>query len=316
MTVVAYHLETHRNPRQIERLVATLHRWAPDSPIVVSHDRNSEPLNEGAIERNGGVVLPASGGYSDMSHSRRWLSTVEWLEKHDVAYDWLSNLSGQDYPIRPLDQVHRELSESDADAFVETFDVFDEGETPWGTARGRTRYTFHHRRLGRLSRTQRQVLRPLQVVNRVQPWFRVTTATGLTVGRRVDAPWGGDLQLRGGSFFTTLRHRAVQHVRRFVDERHDVVDFLDGALAPAEVFFQTALFNGSGDPLAITNDCRRYFDFSETRLNHPRTLTRDDLPRVFASGKDFARKFDASQDVGLLDAVDTHLEQIAAGAVG
>lgn len=314
MNQVIYHLETHRQPRQVERLAATLLRLAPDCLVVINHDERSEPLDVWALDRLGVVVQYATGGYSDMSHARRWLQTVRWLRAEGVQYEWLSNLSGQDYPVRPLEQVHADLADTTADAFMETFDVFDPEQTPWGISRGTTRYRFRHTRLGRLSHQQKVVLRPLQVVNRVQPWVRLTTATGLTVGRRVDAPWGRDIQLFGGSFFTTLRRSAVDEVLAFVKGRPEIVSFLDGALAPAEVFFQTAL--GGATELRIENDCRRYFDFAQTKFNHSRTLTREDLPAVFASGKDFARKFDLSVDPRSLDLVDSHLERVAAGAVG
>jgi hypothetical protein len=289
--------------------------WAPDAVVVINHDERSEPLDVQALGKLGAVVQHAPGGYSDMSHARRWLQTVEWLMNEGVEFDWLSNLSGQDYPLRPLDQVHAELGASSADAYLEMFKVFDPSSTPWGLARGTTRYTFRHRRICRLRQEQMAVLRPLQVVNRLQPWFRMTTATGLTFGLRAAAPWGDDLTLYGGSFFTTLRRSAIDHVRTFVKSEPEVMEFLDGALAPAEVFFQTALGWNTGE-LRIVNDCRRYFDFSNTRFNHPRTLVSADLPQVFASGKDFARKFDHETDSATLDAIDAHLERVAAEAVG
>ena len=89
---------------------------------------------------------------------------------------------------------------------------------------------------------------------------------------------------------------------------------LAGSLAPAEVFFQTAIENQPGPRLRVTNDCRRYFDFSHTRLNRPKTLTSEDLPAVFASGMDFARKFDETVDGLVLDRVDQHLQRVSTGA--
>ncbi len=315
MTTVAYHLETHRNPRQVERLVRTLFRWAPDAVVVINHDERSAPLDVPALTKLGAVVHHAPGGYSDMSHARRWLHTVDWLMDEGVEFDWLSNLSGQDYPLRPLGQIHAELGASTAHAYLEMFEVFDPSSTPWGLARGNTRYNFQHRRMCRLNQGQMTLLRPLQVVNRLQPWFRMTTATGLTFGMRAAAPWGEELTLYGGSFFTTLSRPAIDHVRTFAKSEPEVMEFLGGALAPAEVFFQTALGWNRGD-LRIVNDCRRFFDFSNTRFNHPRTLVSADLDRVLGSGKDFARKFDHETDSGTLDAIDAHLERVAAEAVG
>jgi hypothetical protein len=301
---VAYHLETHRNPAQVERLIRRLREQSPSSPIVVNHDVRAEPLDRAGLERRWDVVvIDGEGGYSDLSHARRWLQTVAWLDEHGVAYDWLSNLSGQCYPVRSLAAVHAELGETDADAFIETFDTGDPLVSTWGLRLADTRYRFAHRRVTALSTTQMKVLRPVQAVNRVQPWVRVTTATGLTVGRRVSqTPFDDELVLRGGSFFTTLRRPAVEHVVRFTVERADVMSHLATCLAPSEVVFQTAL--GASDSLRVVNDCRRYFDFSRTRYNRPRTLDLTDLPKVLASGKDFARKLDLDRDPELFDLFD------------
>lgn len=313
MTVV-YHVETHRNPRQIERLVRTLVRGAPDALVIVDHDRSFEAPDAAVLARLGAHLRLSDGGYGDMSHVRRWFATARWLASEGIEYSYLSNLTGQDYPVRPLPEIHDDLAESGVDAFIQSFAVLDADETRWGVARGRTRYEFRHRRVRRLSHRQQLAARPLQVVNLVQPWVRVTTSTGLAWGVRERAPWGDDLVLRGGSFFCTLSRAAVEAVLRFADERPDVAEFLSGSIAPDEVYIQTALgwattHDAGGRSLVVSNDCRRYFDFSESTLNHPRTFTLDDLPDVLGSDADFARKFDEARSPGVLDAVDAHLLQ-------
>jgi hypothetical protein len=127
--------------------------------------------------------------------------------------------------------------------------------------------------------------------------------------------------LKGGSFFTTLRRPAVEAVRRFVDVRSDVMAYLEGCLAPEEVFFQTALgwaaeHDREALTLVIENDCRRYFDFTHTEFNHPKTLTEDDLPLATRSGADFARKFDDAAHPGVLDRIDQLVGTGAASAAG
>jgi hypothetical protein len=313
---VVYHVETHSNPRQIERLVTTINRWVPDAVIVVNHDRRWESPRQEVLRRAGAELVLVEGGYGDMSHVKRLLQTVKWLRDDNVAFDWLSNLTGQDYPIRPLNAVHRELAASDADAFIQTFEVLNPETTHWGVARGRTRYTFQHHRFRRLTPKQQRILRPLQAVNVVQPWFRFTTSTGLAFGVRKPAPWNSELVLRGGSFFATFGRRAVDAIYEFSQARPDVGDYLAHTIAPDEVYCQTVLGSTFGRDLLVVDDCRRYFDFSESTFNHPLTFGTQDLPAVFASGADFARKFDEQANPGVLDAVDAHLEQVAAGAVG
>ena len=312
MTVV-YHVETHRNPRQIERLVRTLLRGAPDALVVVDHDRSFESPDPAVLAGLGAVLRLSDGGYGDMSHVQRWLATARWLEDEGIEYSWLSNLTGQDYPVRPMIDIHRDLAGADADAFIQTFEVMNAEQTRWGVARGRTRYEFNHHRLARLSPRGQRILRPLQVVNTVQPWVRVTTSTGFAVGLRDKAPWGEDLVLRGGSFFCTLSRLAVESVLRFAEARPEVAEHLSGSIAPDEVYLQTALgWAVDHDPLAksllIDGYCRRYFDFSESSFNHPRTFTEANVPTVLASGADFARKFDEARYPGVLDLVDAAVE--------
>ncbi len=182
--------------------------------------------------RLGAELRLSDGGYGDMTHVDRWLSTARWLEREHIDFSYLTNLTGQDYPIRPMTQIHADLDGSKTDAFIQTFSVLDPAETKWGVARGRTRYEFRHRRLGKLRPWQQWALRPVQVVNAVQPWVRITTSTGLALGRRERAPWGDDLVLRGGSFFCTLSRDAVAAVLRFADNLPDVAEFLSGVDRP------------------------------------------------------------------------------------
>jgi hypothetical protein len=139
------------------------------------------------------------------------------------------------------------------------------------------------------------------------------------MGTRATPPWGEGLVLKGGSFFCTLNERAVNAVLRFTDARPDVGDFLSACIAPDEVYIQTALgWAIEHDPefasLRVGNDCRRYFDFSASRQNHPKTLSEADLPVVVASGADFARKFDDAATPGILDRVDELLYAATAAA--
>jgi len=148
---VVYHVETHRNPRQIERLARALLVRTPDAVVVIDHDKRFEGPDRRVLDKLGAHLRLSDGGYGDMSHVYRWMQTAEWLASENISYTWMSNLTGQDYPIRPLDRVHAELAASPADAYIQTFDVLDADETHWGVARGRTRYEYSHRRLKRFS---------------------------------------------------------------------------------------------------------------------------------------------------------------------
>jgi hypothetical protein len=125
------------------------------------------------------------------------------------------------------------------------------------------------------------------------------------VGWRRRSIFGPDLRLYGGSAYSSLRWPAALHLLETAETDARLVDAFAHALSPEEAFTQTVLLNSGR--FRLTDDARRYFDFRGTQLNHPKTLTAEDLPEALASGADFGRKFDARVDPTVLDRLDSLL---------
>jgi hypothetical protein len=276
---------------------------SPDSVIHVSHDLTGTPLPAAELRSLANVEVQFHrGGYGDFSHVDRYLAAVDWVRAERIAVDWLVNLTGQDYPLRPLGDCEAEVVSSDADGFIEHWPALGP-DSHWGARKARSRYYFHHRRVAALSPTAARLLRPVQAVNRIQPLMRVHVSYGLAVGRRVAGPpFGPDLVLHGGSAYSTLSWPVVEYMRDFLTNRPDVEAHFRRTLSPEEAIFQTIL--ASSGKFRLNPDPKRFFDFTGTAFNHPRTLGVADLPRAFASGAHFGRKFDSPE---VLDAVDAHL---------
>lgn len=302
MAAVAYLIQSHRDPDQVIRLVRTLRAGSPSSVIHVSHDVRGERLDDAALAALGDVTVRYEpGGYGDFSHVRRYLDAVAWLRDTGRQPDWVVNITGQDYPLRPIADIEADLAGSPVDGYLEYFDCFGP-DSPWPVHRARSRYLFRHKRLMPLTARRARQLRPLQALNRVQPLVRVHVAYGLAVGVRRRSIFGPELRLYGGSAFSSLRWPAALHLLETAETDARLVDVFRRALSPVEAFSQTVLLNSGR--FRLVNDPRRYFDFRESRLNHPKSLTVDDLPRALASGADFGRKFDMTRDPGLFDALD------------
>lgn len=315
-----YHVQTHRSPHQVERLVATIRRSSPDSVIHISHDRNGPPLDITNLSRMGDTFVELhDGGYGDFSHVDRYLAGVDFVERHGLDVDWFVNLTGQDYPLVPLDRAEEELRSSGVDGFVEHWDAYS-AAAHWPAGRVRSRYEFRHHRVVPLSPRSQRLLHPLQAVNRVQPLVRVHVSYGLAIGRRTRPLLDGGtepglaLALHGGSAYASLRWPVARLVRDVLTARPDLVDYFRHTLSPAEVVLQTIICHSpafrSGE-LRLDPDCKRWFDFRGSRFNHPKDLTLDDLPVALASGAHFARKFDAERRPELLDLLDVHLAELA-----
>ncbi len=302
MVTVAYLVQSHRDPEQVLRLVRTLRLQSPGSIVHISHDETGQPLDQASLTALGRVTIDYQpGGYGDFSHVRRYLDAVRWLRETGQTVDWVVNLTGQDYPLRPVQEIESDLQNATVDGFMEYFDPFG-ADSRWPIHRARSRYLFRHHRLMRLSARRAKQLRPLQLLNRIQPFVRVHVAYGLAVGVRRRSAFGPDFRLYGGSAFCSLRWPVALYLLERSESDPAMVDMFEHALSPVEAFTQTVVLNNAG--FVIANDPRRYFDFKDTRMNHPKTLTLEDLPRALASGADFGRKFDVTAEPTVLDELD------------
>lgn len=313
-TNVAYYVQTHRRPAQVERLVEVITEGSPGAVVLVGHDAAGQPLNVPRLEAMGNVhVLLQKGGYGNFTHVDRYLEAADWLDANAVDYDWLENLSGQCYPLRPIAQIEQALGSLSSDGFLLYSPVFpervpasaDQGAPGYRLVRPRdatVRYDYRHWQLGTPSYPRDRLMRPLMAVNRVQPWARVSGSYFAVGIRRRHTVFGPDFNCYGGSFFCSLRAACVRYVRDYAKANPDVVDFFRTVLAPEEVFLHSVLVNSGR--FSFTADNKRYIDWTGGRATHPKTLGDADIPAVLASDAHWARKLDLEKSAGLLDALD------------
>jgi hypothetical protein len=312
---VCYLIQTHKNPEQIYRLVKIIKKSSPGAYILVSHDFTSCNLDTAPLQHLQGVeVLSVEGGRGSFVLVQRYLDAVNWLLSRNIDFDWLINLSGQCYPTQPLSQIEKFLAETSYDGFTEYFEVFSK-QSHWSIREGYSRYFYRYYQLLRdLPEWQKELLNPLKVINYIQPFFRLNFAYGMTLGVRTSTPFDENFICYGGSFFSTLSRKCIQYLHEFSKSNSDVVDYYKSVWNPDESFIQTVLINSR--LFNLCNDCKRYFDFSQTRNGHPRILTQNDYPSLVQNSIHFARKFDIAQDSYILDLLDTRILQNLTSIVG
>ena len=316
---MCYYVQTHTGPNQVLRLVQRIKAASPQSVVLVHHDISGPPLDVPGLESMQDVhVIVGPGGYGNYTHLERYFAAVDWLEAHDVKFDWLQNMTGQDYPLQPIASTDRFLAESDADGYLQYAPVFWDRTPPgadWGAGSiwrsmsefdRSLRFEYRHSWVGRPTKTKQKYLRPLMAINLVQPWIRLSSAYSTVAFRRRRTIFNDDdFICYGGSFFCTLSAPCVYYARDFARQHPDVVAFFRTMPAPNEVFLQTVLVNSR--KFSIVPDGKRYIDWSGTRYNHPKTLGVSDVPAMLASGAHWARKFDSNTDPEVLDILDRYI---------
>jgi hypothetical protein len=296
-------IQSHKDPDQLARLVRTLRKGCPESIVLVSHDVAATPLPRGVFGSDANVhIIQGKGGRGDFTIVDGYLAALRWLRDNNIRYTWITNLSGQDYPISSLAAFAEELSAAPHDGFLQHSTTLAKDPRD-----GYDRYYFQYRKLkNSLSLAERAMLRgPRVALERFSGSFRINTSYGLMVGRHADpAPFNAEFRCYAGSYWHTIRRRCAEYLLDFVDAKPDVVAYLQRVLVPDECFFQTVLANHPG--FRFVNDNRRYFDMRGARHGHPKVMTEEDLPRFLGSRYFFARKFERSSGSALLDRLDQY----------
>jgi hypothetical protein len=279
--------------------VRTLRAGCPEAAVLVSHDFRATPLPRGTFGGDGNVhVIQGKGGRGDFEIVDGYLAALRWLRDNKVNYTWITNLSGQDYPVASLADFAEELSTAPHDGFLQHADA-----RTYKPCDGTDRYYFQYRKLkDNLGVAERALLRvPRVALERFSGRYRINTSYGLMIGRRArPLPFNDGFRCYAGSYWHTIRRRCAQYLLDFVDTEPAQIAYLRRVLVPDECFFQTVLVNHPG--FRFVNDNRRYFDMRGARHGHPKVMTEDDLPKFLGGRYVFARKFEKSND--LLDRLD------------
>lgn len=294
----------HAGHAQLLRLLRTLRQGSPAAAIVLHYDAKGEPPAQSSLH-DLGVLMVAPRirvRWGDASQVDAMLAALEFTTNH-IDFEWLTFISGQDYPLRPVGLIEAELRGSDYDAYVRA--------GPAGVYANRYEFRYWNLPRFRHAYLMPEVVRSSVAglrrrLNAAQRLFqiegRVRDAPARLGLRAASAPFGRDFVCCKGSQWMTLNRRAAQRVLQFHRERPEVLRYYRRTLVPDESYLQTVICN---DPeLRVKDDHRRFIVWDDHRLAHPATLTMHHLPAMLASGKDFARKFDPSVDAEVLDALD------------
>lgn len=309
---VLYLIQTHKNPEQIHRLVQTIKKSSPNSYILVSHDFRNCNLDTTSLRNLPDVeVIEGQGGRGDFSIIQGYLDAINWLFSHQIDFDWLINITGQDYPTQPLQQIEKFLVETKYDGFSSYFNAFSDCDRNiWGSKQGRDRYLYQYWRSGGyLSSWQRALVKlPRMIINNIQPLVRINSSYGLLIGIRANSsPFKDNFLCYGGSFFHTLSKKCVRYLYNFSKQNTQLISYFQKTCIPDESFIQTILVNSK--VFNICNDHKRYMDFTGSLHGHPRVLTSEDYPELIKDNIHFARKFEYMRDRKVLDMLDARILQ-------
>jgi hypothetical protein len=276
---IACIIMAHKEPQQIERLIKKFNHLPFDFYLHIDKKIKQEPFAYLAqiphvfFVRNRIRVRWAS--YSFLIAVQQ---AIFQILGSGISYDFISIMSGQDYPIIPPVEIYRSLEKNIGKNFI---CYEDDGEW-WSHAISRIN-KYHFTNFGFRGRY------------RIQFFLNALLPT-----RKFPLPY----KLYGGprAMCMTLTAECAAYIVSFIESNKKLKRFIRFTWGPDEFVIPTLVMNSKFNQTVI-NDNFYYIDWSKGGPN-PKTLTVEDYQKMKQSGKMLARKFDIREDRVILDMLD------------
>ncbi|MGA2210999.1 MAG: beta-1,6-N-acetylglucosaminyltransferase [Acidimicrobiales bacterium] len=275
-------LLTHEDGPHLLRLVERLNALYDEPLIVCHHDvsRSAAPKLPGDVHFVVDAVRTQWGGWSIVE---AWMAALRVFAQQPSVPDWVTLLSGSDYPTASAATVFSQLEGEAADAHLEFRSVELGSADPWVRNRA-GRYLGWRWWLGPLA-----------------PERRVNRSVGPTgpLATRLLSPFGRGLDCYAGSMWFSANHKAVDALLDSGSRMPRLARRYRHVFCPDESYPHTVLGNTPG--VVVCAHSHRYVDWSP---GHPKTLRDDDLSAIENSAAWFARKFASNCSGPVCDRVD------------
>ena len=288
----AYLITAYKDAASLVELAQML---AQSGYVYVHVDKKSRTITDEHIEKLNHIpecvaVRKYDIKWGGFNHVRALLELVLMaLANQDVSYVHL--LTGEDYPIVPLEELDRRFSDSDR-IYMSYIKPEDLPETV--SVRYRYYNWFQDRNV------KNKVLWMLQ-------YFTVQLQKVCGVFRQGIGEFN---RIYKGLVYISMPKDAAAYVIEYVAGHEEFWNDLYRCQVPEEFFFQTLFMNSSKWSQRVVDRELRYMDWSRGDGASPSYLITEDYEKVMKSGCVFARKFHPETSRELRDRIRTEVHEI------
>jgi len=278
---LAHLILAHKDPAMLERLVKRLQHKDADIFIQLDTKTDITPFKYiEAIPNTRFIVKRGDIGYCNYSTIAVTLMAMEEILSLKNDYSHINLISGQDYPLKPIETIQQYFFANAGKSFMHTAAI-GEGEWPDGEHR------FKKYNLGDWKIPGKYTLQKL--------------ANSFLPDRKL--PKG--LKPYGRSQWMTITPAAAQYTIDYIKSHPNVERYFKYIFAVDEVFFQTILVNS---PLKdqLENFNLRYIVLDPGK--RPINFTMADAEALTHTDAFFARKFERPVSLEVLDYLDTLID--------
>lgn len=234
---------------------------------------------------------------------------------NNLEFEWYVTLTGQTYPIKPLQGFEEFLQTARYDAYVYHFNAYD--QNIWPNDEAVRRYHYRYIQLPRFrywhkvpARLRALVSSMARLSNRSQPLLKLfpypkSLPTRLGAWQR-HRPFGSRMPLIGSNRNTNYQHRVLQHIVEYLDRHPEYARCFSKTALPDEAFFSTIVCNDQ--TIRVANDCLRHIFWPDSNSASVGVMDMTHWNNLVASDAYFALKFDKNICPVLLQQLDRKLD--------
>lgn len=279
---VAHLIITYTNPAQTARMINRMQH--PDFDFYIHVDAKFPIESHKEVAQIPNVYLIQNRvdvQWAAFSTIQAELNGLQEILNTGRSYDFISLMSGQDYPIKTAHYM-QEFFEGKKGKLLLKYRAFS-GEWEEG-----------------MNRVNRYHLTDFKFRGQ---YFLERLINKLI--KRTDQPKG--MKFYGSSMFWVISPEAAEYVLATVDRDPKMKRFFKFSWAPDEFLFQTILLNSPFSSQVINENCHYYKHPPKTP--NPKTFLLEDIDDILSSDRLYARKFDMNKEPKLLDEIDRYLEK-------
>jgi hypothetical protein len=333
---LAYVITCHKNAKQVLRLIDRLN--SAENTIVLHVSKTCEP---GFFETLKGLMLEDNsyrnvffckredGTHNSFGIVKGVINGLVFLFKNNIQFDYVSLISGQDYPIKSAQDISAFFEKNKGKQFFYFFPLspklYDnyEYDNSWGPNRQHYRIDRHHFIIDGVTSSIPELLSGRLIDHSLWDtikiflfesrkyinekrfkreflllfWSRVLPRT-----RKLPT----DFDIFGGKTWWSITADAARYVvdQHFNNKRYQ--KFFKYTLIPDEMYIHTILMNSHFAQHCVNNDLRD-IEWEGGDGTHPIFFRAEHINRLKESKNLYARKFDTDIDSNILDLIDEEI---------
>lgn len=286
---IAFIMLCHRNPEQINKLIDKLSEFSA-ADIYIHVDMNHSKIREQIKTQDNVILVPENLslyiGWGSVDIVKATLQLIREVRDSAKPYDYIWLVSGQDYPICPVVEIEKRLSEHAGMNYIECITTGD-----------------------------KQYNRYKKLYEVAYPsWINGNNVAIKSIKRIYMILTGGyrhtfspfvrrkpfDFDFSFGSQWWTLTSASAFEILEYNDRHPEILKYYEKSIIPDECFFQSMFMRGPHKDKRSMN--LTYINWGKNRRS-PEVLTLEDKEKLEEACKAFcfARKFEIDDSKSLIE---------------